>query len=52
MESAFTKVRKPKIGRGLGFMEDLEFGLGHVKFKMFTSHPSVGVQWAVGYRNL
>ena len=33
-------------------MEDLEFGLGHFKFKMFISHPSVGVQREVEYINL
>lgn len=37
-------MRKPKIGIGLGFIEDLEFGLGHdpefglgrAKFKVFV----------------
>lgn len=43
MELVFIKVRKFKIGRGLGFMEDLEFGLGYVKFKVSISYLSVGV---------
>ena len=30
-------------------MEDLEFGLGPFKFKVFISHPSVDVQWVVEY---
>lgn len=31
-------MRKPKIGISLIFMEDLEFGLGNVKFKMFLAN--------------